>query len=69
MLNGRCTKTIGTGSWLPISGASNVILLNEGVGAVLAATQLYCNLKIVIPAAYATPAAESFVLTTRYTYF
>jgi hypothetical protein len=68
MLNGRCTKTIGTGAWLPIAGASNVILLNEGAGALLGAGTLYANLKIVILAAYSTPAAETFVSCVRYTW-
>ena len=69
MLNGRCTNLVGNGSWLPMAGTSNVILLNNTLGALLIASTVYANLKIVIPAAYATPAAETFVLTCRYTYF
>ncbi len=51
-----------------IAGASNVVLLNAGAGALSGASDLYANIKIVIPAAYSTPAAETFVLCVRYTY-
>jgi hypothetical protein len=72
MVKGVCTTVSLPGSsWVgaPLAGASNVLLLNAGSGAIAVATVLYANLKIVIPAAYATPAAEAFVLTCRYTYF
>ena len=54
-------------------GESNrVLLLNDGEGAVDPESaeegHLYCNLKIVIPEAYDTPAIESFILTVRYTW-
>jgi hypothetical protein len=71
-LKGVCTTTNLPGvSWAgaPLAGASNVLLLNNGSGAIAIASTLYANLKIVIPANYATPAAESFVITCRYTYF
>jgi hypothetical protein len=72
MMKGVCTTTSLPGAgWAgtAIAGASNVLLLNDGSGAIAVASTLYANLKILIPAAYATPAAETFVLTCRYTYF
>lgn len=72
MVKGVCTTVALPGvDWAgsPLAGASNVLLLNAGSGAITGATVLYANLKIVIPAAYATPAAENFVLTCRFTYF
>jgi len=56
------------------SGAGRYIQLNNGNGALGAlgsgetSQELYANIKIVIPTAYATPAIETFVLTTRYTW-
>ncbi len=64
-----CTTLIVPGTYVEIAGGSNVILLNAGSGALTIASDLYANIKIVIPGGYAIPAAESFVLTTRYTYF
>ena len=52
-----------------IAGASNVVLLNAGNGALGVAKDLYANIKIVIPADYSTPAVETFILTCRFTYF
>ena len=49
-----------------IAGASNYVELD--IAALVAAKDLYANLKIKIPAAYVTPAAETYVLTVRYTY-
>ena len=72
MVKGVCTTVSLPGAnWVgaPLAGASNVLLLNAGSGAIAVATVLYANLKIVIPAAYATPAAESFIICCRYTYF
>lgn len=72
MLKGVCTTVALPGAgWAgaPIAGAANVLLLNAGAGAIAIASALYANLKIVIPTAYATPAAEAFVITCRYTYF
>ena len=71
MVKGKCTTNDLPGaSWAgsPLAGASNVLLLNAGGGALGAAKDLYANLKIVIPAAYATPAVEEFISTVRYTY-
>jgi len=72
MLKGICTTISLPGAGWPgiaLAGGSNVILLNNGSGALTVAKDLYANLKIVIPAAYVTPAAETFVKTIRYTYF
>ena len=75
-VKGVCTTASLPGaSWAgsAIAGA-NVLLLNNGNGALAAlasgetSQELYANLKMVIPAAYATPAAETFVLTVRYTW-
>lgn len=70
MLKGVCTtNTLPGALWAgsPIAG-SNILLLNDGDGALSGAKDLYANLKIVIPAAYAIPAAENFVITIRHTY-
>jgi hypothetical protein len=71
MVKGVCTTTSLPGfPWAgtALAGASNFLLLNDSLGALTIPTDLYANLKIVIPAAYAIPAAETFVLTCRYTY-
>jgi len=74
MIKGVCTTIALPGeSWVgnPLAGAT-VLLLNNGSGALneletlVDSQELYCNLKIVIPAAYATPAVEPFVLSLRY---
>jgi hypothetical protein len=71
------TFTLPDSNWVGTaiagSGAGRFIYLNEENGAVEPASAetyvtLYCNIKIVIPMAYATPAVESFVLTVRYTW-
>lgn len=70
-VKGVCTTASLPGaSWTgaPLAGGSNVLLLNAGAGAIGAAVQLYCNLKIVLPNGYATPASESFILSVRYTF-
>lgn len=75
MVKGVCTTSTppGTG-WLgtPLAGSVNVLLLNNialpDLGSGITSQELYANLKIVIPANYANPAVETFVLTTRYTY-
>ena len=72
MLKAVCTTTSLPGAgWAgtSLAGGSNVLLLNDGNGALVAAADLYANIKIVIPTAYTTPAAETFVQTIRYTYF
>jgi len=68
-IKAACTTVIVPGTYSEVAGGSNVILLNASLGALTVAKDLYANIKIVIPANYAIPAAESFVLTTRYTYF
>lgn len=77
MVKGVCTTTTALpgASWVgtTLAGASNYLLLNAGRGALATpgtglTTELYANLKIVIPMAFATPAAETFVFTTRYTW-
>jgi hypothetical protein len=76
-VKGVCTTLIPPGSnWVgaPLAGGTNVLLLNAGTGALatlgsgITSQELYANLKIVIPANYSVAAAESFVLTCRYTY-
>jgi hypothetical protein len=75
-VKGVCTTSTLPGSnWVgtPLAGGTNVLLLNDGNGALSTPgsglnNDLYANLKIVIPAGYATPAVESFVFTIRYTY-
>jgi len=69
MLKGVCTTSAPLGAgWAgaALANSTNVLLLNAGKGALGATGTLYANLKIVIPTAYATPAAETFVLTVRY---
>ena len=77
MVKAVATTTASPGAgWAgsPIAGSGNVLLLNEGNGALdeleTGETEhnLYANIKITIPAGYATPAVESFVLSTRYTW-
>jgi len=57
-----------TGTAIAGSNSARVVKLNAGNGALSGATHLYANIKIVIPADYATPAVESFTLTVRYTW-
>ena len=57
----------------PIAG-SNVLLLNAGTGTPATpstgeTTDLYANIKVVIPTNYDTPAIEAFVLTVRHHWF
>jgi hypothetical protein len=79
MVKAICTTLALPGaSWVGIaiagSGTTRVIPLNAGNGALDAletgetSQELYANIKIEIPMAYATPAVESFVLTVRYTW-
>lgn len=77
MLKGVCTtNSLPGASWVgsALSGASNVILLNDGNGALddlesgESSQELYANLRIVVPQSYASPASESFILTTRFSY-
>ena len=69
------TASLPGASWAgyALAGA-NILQLNNGSGALSAlgsgetSQELYANIKIVIPAAYSTPAVETFVLTVRYTW-
>lgn len=76
MVKAVCTTASLPGaSWAgyALAGA-RVLQLNNGNGALAAlasaetSQELYANIKLVIPAAYATPAVENFVLTCRYTW-
>jgi hypothetical protein len=58
---------VWTGTPLAGSGVSNVVLLNDGSGALSAATDLYFNFHVKIPAAYSTPASYLPVLLVTYT--
>ena len=69
------TSTLPGTNWAgaSIAGASNVLLLNAGGGALSTpgsglSNDLYANIKIVIPANYSSPAAETFIFTVRYSY-
>lgn len=69
---GICTTTnppgaTWTGTPLAGSGASNVVLLNDGNGALSLATDLYFNFHIKIPAGSFTPAIANPVLAIVYT--
>lgn len=74
MVKADCTTVGNPVSYQPLAGASNVLLLNDGSGALGAlpsgqtTQELYANLKIVIPAGYTTPGVEPFILTCRYTW-
>ena len=75
MLKAVCTTNALPGSsWVgtAIAGA-NTLQLNAGNGAISdpgsgLTTELYANIKITIPASFATPAVETFCLTCRYTW-
>jgi hypothetical protein len=76
MVKAKATTTNPPGEgWTtaPIAGSSNVLLLNEGNGAITLASgetrrDLYANIKIIIPTGYSTPGAETFTLTVRFTW-
>jgi hypothetical protein len=66
-----CTKTSLPGvDWVgtPLAGdgISNIILLNNGSGALTVAGILYFNFKIVIPAGYITPALHTPIMAIIY---
>ena len=56
-----------TGVALAGSGASNILLLNDGNGALSGAGNLYFNFKIVIPGGYDTPASHNPIFVITYT--
>jgi len=64
----RTTSSLPGAGWAgtPIAGADDYVELDNAV--LSAAKDLYANIKIVIPTDYDTPAAETFVLTCRYTF-
>jgi hypothetical protein len=64
----KTTDSLPGGSWVgtAIAGLANYIELDSA--ALTVAKDLYANIKIVIPADYATPAVEAFVLTVRFTW-
>lgn len=67
-------KAVSTKSGLPgvnwtgtqLAGASNVLLLNGGAGALTGAAHLYFNFKIVIPGGYTTPGLHTPMLVITY---
>jgi hypothetical protein len=63
-----CTTLAASGAnWVGIAlagdGTSNILLLNNGNGALVGAGILYFQFKIVIPAGYLTPALHTPVMT------
>lgn len=69
---GICTTSVTPGaSWVgvPLAGSnsSNIVLLNDGLGALTVATDLYFNFHVKIPAAYTTPGQYLPVLLITYT--
>ena len=63
----KTTSSLPGAGWAGIAIAGSAYLeLDDAVLTI--AKDLYANVKIIIPADYATPAAETFVLTARYTY-
>jgi len=79
MVKAVCTTTSLPGaSWVGIAiagrTAGRFIPLNDGAGALsdlasgITSQELYANIKIVIPSAYATPAAETFVVCCRFSW-
>ena len=54
----------------PIAGSilPNILELNGGGGSLGGATEIYVNLKVLIPGNFATPFSETPVLTVRYTF-
>lgn len=72
-LKGVLTTVASPGaSWTgtPISGngASSRIDLNGGLGALSVATDVYVNLKMLIPSGFSTPNSEQPLMTVRYTW-
>lgn len=55
------------GSKLAGSSDGHFLWLNDEAGALTGATNLYCNLKIVVPASFATGANETPILVVKYT--
>ena len=79
MIKAICTTDALPGEdWAgtPIAGSASarIIELNNGNGALgslpsgQTTQELYANIKIVVPQAYATPSIENFVLCARFTW-
>jgi hypothetical protein len=67
----KCTTSLApgatwTGTPLGGSGASNIILLNDGAGALTVAKDLYFNFHVNIPAGVTTPGQYLPVLVVTY---
>ena len=64
----KTTDALPGAAWAgtAIAGSSNTIELDSA--ALSVAKDLYANIKVVIPTDYATPAAETYILTVRFTY-
>jgi len=56
-----------TGTPLAGDGVSNVLLLNDGNGALSGADNLYFNFKVIIPGGYDVPASHNPVLVITWT--
>ena len=56
-----------TGTPIAGSGISNIILLNDGNGALTGAADLYFNFKVVIPGGYLNPALHVPIFAITYT--
>ena len=55
-----------TGSRLAGSSDGNFLWLNDENGALSVAKVLYCNLKVIVPASFANPGAETPVFVVKY---
>jgi len=64
----KTTDALPGAEWAgtPIAGAANYVELDNA--ALVGAKDLYCNCKVVLPGGFATPSADTPVLTCRYTY-
>ena len=56
-----------TGTPLAGSGASNVVFLNDGNGALSGAGELYFNFKVIIPGGYLVPASHNPIFAITFT--
>ena len=71
MVKAVCTTVALPGTnWTgtSLAGSTNIVLLNAGLGALTTSKDLYANIKIILPANYATPSAETFKLSVRFTW-
>jgi len=57
-----------TGTKISGNGVSTSLQLNGGAGALSAATNVYCNIKCVIPANYTSAESSTPILTVRYSW-